>query len=124
MAFCFPSRPSGFARIAAAVVAVLAAANLVDSAIAQQQRARIAPPAGFRKLAPGVETTMPRPLDPHDTVTYHNIVELLAPGVVPDLELDAEFQPADQDAEVAGHRSTVLSHRLVSPVHVQAVAAD
>ena len=51
-------------------------------AAAQQPAAaarQVAPPAGFRKLAPGVETTVPLPIDPHDTVAYHSIVELLAP---------------------------------------------
>ena len=33
-----------------------------------------------------METTIPRPLNPHDTVTNHDIVELLAPGVVADLD--------------------------------------
>ena len=35
---------------------------------------------------PGVETTIAPAVDPHDTVTYHNIVELVTPGVVADLE--------------------------------------
>jgi hypothetical protein len=76
-------------RIAAiGVLAMLAATvNFVaDFAAAQQPSARKAPPRGFRRLGPGVETTIPRPLDPHDTVTRHNMVELLAPGVVPDLD--------------------------------------
>ena len=68
---------------------------LVAPASAQQPRARgpISPPAGFRKLGPGVETTVPRPLNPHDTVTYHDIVELLAPGVVPDLDWTPTYSP-------------------------------
>jgi len=66
---------------------------LMATAPAQQPAARgpVSPPAGFRKLAPGVETTVPRPLDPHDTVTYHDIVELTAPGVVPDLDWTPTF---------------------------------
>ena len=60
-----------------------------SSAAAQQPAATgrtAAPPTGFRKLAPGVETTVPLPIDPHDTVSYHNMVELLTPGVVPELD--------------------------------------
>jgi hypothetical protein len=82
MAFRFGLRACGLA------LGVIGAAwMLAATAAAQQPRPRgpISPPAGFRKLAPGVETTVPRPLNPHDTVTNHDIVELLAPGVVPDL---------------------------------------
>jgi hypothetical protein len=55
-------------------------------ALAQDQAARRTPPSGFRRLAPGVETTIAPAVDPHDTVNYHSIVELLTPGVVADLE--------------------------------------
>ncbi len=67
---------------AVAAIVALAAAN----AMAQAPAARRAPPAGFRKLAPGVETTIPAAVDPHDTVNYHSIVELLGNGVVKDLD--------------------------------------
>jgi hypothetical protein len=79
---------NGLALGAVGSAALLLALILAIPADAQQQQPRGAssPPAGFRKLGPGVETTIPRPLDPHDTVTYHDIVELLADGVVPDLD--------------------------------------
>jgi hypothetical protein len=72
----------GAAFCAAAILVATTAADV----LAQAPANRRAPPAGFRKLAPGVETTIPAAVDPHDTVAYHNIVELLAPGVVNDLE--------------------------------------
>jgi hypothetical protein len=51
------------------------------------------PPAGFRKLGPGVLTVVPPPVDPHDTVENHNLVELLAPGVVSNLDWTPKFSP-------------------------------
>jgi hypothetical protein len=77
----------GFRGALGRVLTLAAALCLVASAMAQDQAgARRAPPTGFRKLAPGVETTIAPDVDPHDTVTYHNIVEMLTPGVVADLE--------------------------------------
>jgi hypothetical protein len=52
-----------------------------------------APPAGFRKLGPGVLTVVPPPVDPHDTLENHNLVELLTPGVVPNLDWTPKFSP-------------------------------
>ncbi len=76
----------GFRCSLCAVLTAMAAACVVATAAAQDQAARRTPPTGFRRLAPGVETTISPAVDPHDTVTYHNIVELLTPGVVADLE--------------------------------------
>ncbi len=70
--------------------------GLAIQAGAQEPQARTAakkPPAGFRKLAPGVETTIPLPVDPHDTVTQHDIVELLTPGVVKNLDWKPTYSP-------------------------------
>jgi len=81
----------------------LAAFGLGIAALAVAQEPRPAgarkgasPPAGFRKLAPGVETTIAPPVDPQDTVeTYnpHSVVELLAPGVVPNLDWTPKYSP-------------------------------
>ena len=76
----------GFRRALGAVLTITAGAFIVATAAAQDPAARRTPPTGFRRLAPGVETTIAPAVDPHDTVTYHNIVELLTPGVVADLE--------------------------------------
>jgi hypothetical protein len=76
----------GYRGALVAVLTLAAAWCLAASAVAQDQAARRSPPTGFRRLAPGVETTVAPDVDPHDTVTYHNIVELLTPGVVADLE--------------------------------------
>lgn len=81
-----------FAVRCAAWSGLLASAALLVVTVAVAQDAgRRAPPTGFRRLAPGVETTIPTPVDPHDTVTYHNIVELLAPSVVADLDWTPTF---------------------------------
>lgn len=101
MAFRLGARSGAF-------VAGILAVVWISTATAQQprSRARTSPPAGFRKLAPGVETTVPRPLDPHDTVTVHNIVELLAPGVVPDLDWTPTFSaPTKTLKSLAADRS-------------------
>jgi hypothetical protein len=69
-------------------LALGAACFVAATAQAQDRRS---PPTGFRRLSPGVETTIPALIDPHDTVTYHNIIELLAPSVVADLEWTPSF---------------------------------
>ena len=56
-------------------------------------RRAAAPPTGFRKLAPGVLTVVPPPVDPHDTLENHDLVELLAPGAVPNLDWTPKFSP-------------------------------
>ncbi|HTQ38379.1 MAG TPA: hypothetical protein VMJ32_05095 [Pirellulales bacterium] len=38
------------------------------------------PPKGYRKLGPGVETTIPAEPNPQDTVTTHDIVEIQSAG--------------------------------------------
>ena len=80
----------GFYRVVCCAVGLATAIVLLVGDAAQAQ-ARRAPPTGFRRLAPGVETTIPAKVDPHDTVTYHNIVELLAPSVVADLGWTPNF---------------------------------
>ncbi len=78
-------------RMACAAGCLVVLMFFAHVAAAQQPHPRSAPPAGFRKVAPGVETIVPRPIDPHDTVTYHDLVELLAPGVEPDLNWTPNF---------------------------------
>ncbi len=56
-----------------------------------QAPSRRSAPSGFRKLAPGVETTVPALVDPHDTVMYHNIVELLDEKVDPNLNWTPKY---------------------------------
>ncbi len=56
-----------------------------------QAPARHSAPTGFRKLAAGVETTVPAQIDPHDTVMYHNVVELLNPQVDSNLDWTPKF---------------------------------
>ena len=103
-----------------------AASILLATAVAQQPAARapVSPPAGFRKLAPGVETTVPRPLDPHDTVTYHDIVELTGPRRCARFGLDAEISARRRKRCGRWRKTAVSSHGLVSAIHVQAAAAD
>lgn len=92
-------------RTICALSCATASILFADIVVAQQPRPRTAPPAGFRKLAPGVETTVPRPLDPHDTVTYHDLVELLAPGAVPDLNWTPNYSsPTKTLASMAKNR--------------------
>jgi hypothetical protein len=65
--------------IAAALLAVVG--NLPQ---ADAQQAGRAGPKGFRKLGPGVETTIPPKIDPNDTVTQHDIVEIQSAGAAID----------------------------------------
>ena len=67
---------SMFSRIILLVLA--ATAIVVASARADQPRQ--AAPKGYRKLGPGVETTIPAKPDPEDTVTQHDIVEIQTAG--------------------------------------------
>ncbi|HEV2968698.1 MAG TPA: hypothetical protein VGY55_01840 [Pirellulales bacterium] len=83
-------------RFRGAVVCLLALGMIAcEAAVAMAQapggaRRGMGPPAGFRKLAPGVESTIPPLTDPHDTVMYHDVVELLAPSAA----ADAEWTPS------------------------------
>ena len=79
--------------------------------------ARRAPPAGFRKLAPGVDTTIPAAVDPHDTVTYHNVVELLAKGVVPDLEWTPNYTSPTKTLRARSMDRPFRSTDLVFAIH-------
>jgi hypothetical protein len=67
--------------ISLCLVACAAVASLVaDSAMAQDaaRARRSGAPAGYRKLSPGIETTVPAQTDPADTVSYQNFTEVLA----------------------------------------------
>ena len=69
-------------------VALLLVLSIVASAAAQDQDSGSArPPAGYRKLAPGVLTTVKPNREAADTVSTHNFIEALS--LVP----DAEFTP-------------------------------
>ena len=69
---------------AALAVLVVLFASLVcgPTAFGQEARRRASPPEGYRRLVPGVETTVPVQWDPTETVSFSNIVEILAvPGL-------------------------------------------
>jgi hypothetical protein len=61
------------------IVSLFLAALLVGTVAAQQALAAD-PPAGYRKLGPGVETTIAAEPNPQDTVTNHDIVEIQSAG--------------------------------------------
>jgi hypothetical protein len=74
--------------IAAIAVALLVLIDRPSHADAQQTGR--AAPKGFRKLGPGVETTIPPKIDPNDTVTQHDVVEIQSAGK------DIEWKPETQ----------------------------
>jgi hypothetical protein len=54
----------------------------VHQALGQEARRTTRPPEGYRRLAPGIETTIPVRWDPSDTVSYPNLVEIVSiPGL-------------------------------------------
>jgi hypothetical protein len=69
----------------AALAVLLAAcgfAQLGPVASGQEPRRRASAPEGYRRLVPGVETTVPVKWDPGETVSFPNVVELLSiPGL-------------------------------------------
>lgn len=80
MSIRFFSRSGRLALCALAVIAFgLTVLNVAGTASAQQAN-RQKPPKGFRKLAAGVETTIPPKVDPQDTVTQHDMVEIQSLG--------------------------------------------
>jgi hypothetical protein len=71
-------------RFALLVVLFAAAtvAGLEPVANAQQAPRRAIAPEGYRRLVPGVETTIPIQWDPGETISFPNIVEILSiPGI-------------------------------------------
>jgi hypothetical protein len=58
--------------------AVLASIAIEATVLGQEARGRASPPAGYRRLAPGVVTTVPIQWDPTETVSFSNIVEVLS----------------------------------------------
>ena len=59
-----------------------AAAIFPPNVIAQDRDRRATPPQGYRRLVPGIETTIPVQWDPSDTVSHQRLVELNAlPGL-------------------------------------------
>ncbi len=49
-----------------------------DGAAQTTTRPRLAAPTGYRRLVPGIETTIPAQFDPSETFSYHNMTEVLA----------------------------------------------
>jgi hypothetical protein len=64
------------------LVAVVAAIVVLTdrTSLAEAQSTARTAPKGYRKLGPGVETTIPPKIDAEDTVTQHDIVEIQAAG--------------------------------------------
>jgi hypothetical protein len=65
------------------MVALVAAPWLDRGLWAQDARRRTTPPQGYRRLVPGIETTIPIQWDPAETVSHQNLVEIL---VVPNID--------------------------------------
>lgn len=55
-------------------------ATLIAIVATVQKSSASEPPKGYRKLGPGVETTIPAEPNPQDTVTDHDIVEIQSAG--------------------------------------------
>ncbi|MDZ4819331.1 MAG: hypothetical protein SGJ20_10195 [Planctomycetota bacterium] len=56
-------------------------------------------PDGYRRLAPGVFTTIPPQVDAAETVSYNNVVELQA---IPDLEWNPQINPKTKTLKEKG----------------------
>lgn len=65
-------------RLGALVLATLLVAGVPASSLAQFASVEPSPTRPPRQFAPGVETVIPPALDPGDTVTQHDMVEVLA----------------------------------------------
>lgn len=61
------------------LLGTLAVALLANSVHAEQP-SKATPPKGYRRLGPGVETTIPAKPDLEDTVTRHDMVEIQSSG--------------------------------------------
>jgi hypothetical protein len=72
------------ARLLSIVVSLALGAALLLEGVAsgQDARRRAAPPQGYRRLVPGIETTIPIQWNPAETVSNQNVIEMLAvPGI-------------------------------------------
>jgi hypothetical protein len=67
-------------RLAPLAVLVVLTGSLLCApfAFGQEARRRATPPEGYRRLVPGIETTVPIQWDPTETVSFSNIVEILS----------------------------------------------
>ena len=71
-------------RFGALIVLLVAGSSAVCGPFAngQEARRRATAPEGYRRLVPGVETTVPIQWDPGETVSFPNIIEILSiPGI-------------------------------------------
>jgi hypothetical protein len=69
-----------FRSLLAALVVLAFCATILAGPLTfgQEARRRASPPQGYRRLVPGVETTVPVQWDPTETVSFSNIVEILS----------------------------------------------
>src|SRR5258705_2456689 len=91
---CQSCVPIAAGRSALAVCAILFAIAGAHG----QQPSKGLPPKGFRKLGPGVETTIPAKLDVEDTVSRHDMVEIQSAGR--ELDWKPETQSESQTLRV------------------------
>ncbi len=77
-------------------------------------------PKGYRKLGPGVETTIAADPNAQDTVTTHDVVEIQAAGKK--LDWDARNAIVQRNPQGPYQRHSLPPRRLVLGVHVQAAA--
>ena len=68
----------GFLRLVWALVVVTVSATALDSNARAQDTRRRGTPEGYRRLVPGIETTVPVQWDPAETVSFQDFVEVLA----------------------------------------------
>ncbi|MCC7085717.1 MAG: hypothetical protein IT427_12005 [Pirellulales bacterium] len=76
-----------------AIVAILATASLAltdHPLLAAGPQSNRAIPKGYRKLGPGVETTIAPKIDTNDTVTQHDVVEIQSAGSELDWKPDTQ----------------------------------
>ena len=76
-----------------ALACLLGGGAICSVAQAQENVATANPVGPFRKLAPGVERTLKVELDPRDTISRHDIVEILA---IPNLKWTPKTRPVTQ----------------------------
>ncbi|MEX0585994.1 MAG: hypothetical protein WD176_05090 [Pirellulales bacterium] len=94
--------------LALAFVAIAASAVICT---AQQPAAARRPPAGgtFKRLAPGIETTVPVHLDAEETAETHNLVDITRG--IPDLEWTPNFMPKSRTLLEMAKSTTI--HRTI-----------
>jgi hypothetical protein len=94
--------------VLAAIVTAASLDPLFSIALAQQARSQARAPQGYRKLVPGVVTTVPVQWDPAETVSFPSIVELLSvPG------LNWTPQTVSKAETLVGKATNVPFHRDV-----------